>query len=157
MAGVNTLQIAVNTRIKLMYRPASVKGKPEAVADQLEWHREGNDLVVNNPTPFYMNFQSVTLNGHKSIKRPGRTKNRNPFCVACTYRRSTVSWSIITDYGSISKRSLHPCINTVPITHLMITYLQPKKQLPSVYRMLTLLTLLCGLSGRGFSQSNAGG
>jgi P pilus assembly chaperone PapD len=57
--GVNTLQIAVNTRIKLLYRPASVKGKPEAVADQ-QWHREGNDLVVNNPTPFYMNFQSVT-------------------------------------------------------------------------------------------------
>lgn len=49
--GVNTLQIAINTRIKLLYRPSSVKGKPEEMADKLEWHREGNDLVVNNPTP----------------------------------------------------------------------------------------------------------
>ena len=63
--GVNTLQIAINTRIKLLYRPSAVKGRPEDVADKLEWHREGNDLVVNNPTPFYMNFQTVTLNGQK--------------------------------------------------------------------------------------------
>lgn len=69
--GVNTLQIAINTRIKLLYRPSAVKGRPEDVADKLEWHREGNDLVVNNPTPFYMNFQTVTLNGQKVKKPPG--------------------------------------------------------------------------------------
>ena len=63
--GVNTLQIAINTRIKLLYRPSAVKGRPEDVADKLEWHREGNDLVVNNRTPFYMNFQTLTLNGQK--------------------------------------------------------------------------------------------
>lgn len=69
--GVNTLQIAINTRIKLLYRPSAVKGKPEDMADKLEWHREGNDLVVNNPTPFYMNFQAVTLNGQKITKATG--------------------------------------------------------------------------------------
>jgi P pilus assembly chaperone PapD len=37
--GVNTLQIAVNTRIKLIYRPTTVKGKPESVADKRDWHR----------------------------------------------------------------------------------------------------------------------
>ena len=104
VAGVNTLQIAVNTRIKLMYRPASVKGKPEAVADQLEWHREGNDLVVNNPTPFYMNFQSVTLNGHKVDKATWAVpKTETHFALPAHTGGSTVSWSIITDYGSISK------------------------------------------------------
>ncbi|MCE1261855.1 fimbrial biogenesis outer membrane usher protein [Enterobacter kobei] len=35
----------------------------------------------------------------------------------------------------------------------MITYSStPRRQLPSVYRMLTLLTLLCGLAAVGFSQ-----
>jgi len=38
---MNTLQIAINTRIKLLYRPSSIQGKPEDVADKLEWHREG--------------------------------------------------------------------------------------------------------------------
>ncbi|MCL7707702.1 molecular chaperone, partial [Enterobacter kobei] len=39
--GVNRLQIAIKTRIKLMYRPASVSGKPEDVASALKWHTEG--------------------------------------------------------------------------------------------------------------------
>lgn len=73
--GVNTLQIAINTRIKLLYRPSAVKGRPEDVADKLEWHREGNDFVVNNPTPFFMNFQTVTLNGQKVKKPPGCAEN----------------------------------------------------------------------------------
>lgn len=102
--GVNTLQIAINTRIKLLYRPSSVKGKPEDVADKLEWHREGNDLVVNNPTPFYMNFQSVTLNGHK-IDKAGWAVPETQTHIALPAHTggSNVTWSIITDYGSISK------------------------------------------------------
>ena len=107
--GVNTLQIAINTRLKLMYRPASIKGKPEEVADKLEWHIEGNDLVVNNPTPFYMNFQSVTLNGKKVTKATwARPKTASHFALPPNTRGSTVSWSIITDFGSISKTRSAP-------------------------------------------------
>lgn len=102
--GVNTLQIAINTRIKLLYRPESVKGKPEDVADKLEWHREGNDLVVNNPTPFYMNFQSVTLNGHKIDKAGWAVpETQTHITLPAHTGGSNVTWSIITDYGSISK------------------------------------------------------
>ena len=102
--GINTLQIAINTRIKLLYRPASIKGKPEEVADKLEWHREGNDLVVNNPTPFYMNFQSVTLNGQKVAKATWAVPNTSTrFALPTNMSGNTVSWSVITDYGSISK------------------------------------------------------
>ncbi|HGH4672414.1 molecular chaperone [Enterobacter asburiae] len=102
--GVNTLQIAINTRIKLLYRPASIKGKPEAVADKLEWHREGNDLVVNNPTPFYMNFQSVTLNGQKVAKATWAVPDTSTrFALPANMNGNTVSWSVINDYGSISK------------------------------------------------------
>ena len=102
--GVNTLQIAINTRIKLLYRPSSVKGKPEEMADKLEWHREGNDLVVNNPTPFYMNFQSVTLNGQKVTKATWAVPNTaTRFALPSNMSGNTVSWSVINDYGSISK------------------------------------------------------
>ena len=102
--GVNTLQIAINTRIKLLYRPASIKGKPEEVADKLEWHREGNDLVVNNPTPFYMNFQSVTLNGQKVAKATWAVPDTSTrFTLPANMNGNTVNWSVINDYGSISK------------------------------------------------------
>ncbi len=104
IAGVNTLQIAINTRIKLIYRPSSVKGKPEEMADKLEWHREGNDLVVKNPTPFYMNFQTVTLNGHKITKATWAVpETETHFALPANTSGTTVAWSVITDYGSISK------------------------------------------------------
>ena len=102
--GMNTLQIAINTRIKLLYRPSSIQGKPEDVADKLEWHREGNDLVVNNPTPFYMNFQSVTLNGQKVAKATWAVPDTSTrFALPANMGGNTVSWSVINDYGSISK------------------------------------------------------
>lgn len=104
MDGVNTLQIAINTRIKLIYRPAAVKGKPEAVADRLSWHREGNDLVVNNPTPFYMNFQSVTLNGHNVKKAAWAVpKGETHIALPANSSGNTLAYSVITDYGSISQ------------------------------------------------------
>ncbi|WP_436857012.1 fimbrial biogenesis chaperone [Citrobacter tructae] len=102
--GANTLQIAINTRIKLLYRPSAVKGKPDDVADKLEWRREGNDLVVNNPTPYFMNFQSVTLNGHKVEKATWAVpETETHFALPANTGGSTVAYSIITDYGSISK------------------------------------------------------
>jgi P pilus assembly chaperone PapD len=109
--GVNTLQIAVNTRIKLIYRPTTVKGKPESVADKLEWHREGNDLVVNNPTPFYMNFQSVTLNGQK-VKNAtwAAPESETHIALPANTSGNNVAYSVITDYGSISQiwsKTLH--------------------------------------------------
>lgn len=104
VTGINTLQIAINTRIKLLYRPAAVKGKPEEVADKLEWRREGNDLVVNNPTPFYMNFQTVTLNGHKVEKATWAVpETETHFALPAAINGSTVAYSIINDYGSISR------------------------------------------------------
>jgi P pilus assembly chaperone PapD len=109
--GVNTLQIAVNTRIKLIYRPTTVKGKPESVADKLEWHREGNDLVVNNPTPFYMNFQSVTLNGQKVKKATwAAPESETHIALPANTSGNNVAYSVITDYGSISQiwsKTLH--------------------------------------------------
>ncbi len=99
----NTLQIAIKTRIKLIYRPASINGKPEDVAAQLSWHMQGNQLIVNNPTPFYMNFQEIKLDGKKVDKvtyaaPDGETR----FATAGNNTARSVSWKIINDYGGIS-------------------------------------------------------
>ncbi|ELY6243763.1 molecular chaperone [Cronobacter universalis] len=102
--GVNSLQIAVKTRIKLMYRPASVSGKPDDVANRLKWRTEGNTLVVENPTPFYMNFNSVSINGNKvddiNFAVP---KGESRFPLAKGVKHGTLSWNIINDFGAIGK------------------------------------------------------
>lgn len=102
--GVNTLQIAIRTRIKLLYRPAAVTGKPDAVADKLSWHKEGNTLIVTNPTPFYMNFQSVAINGKKIEKiNYAAPEGDTRFDIPPEVNGNTLSWNILNDYGAPGK------------------------------------------------------
>ena len=99
----NTLQIAIKTRIKLIYRPSGIGGKPDDVGDKLRWHKQGNNLVVSNPTPFYMNFQQITVGGKKvnniSWVAP---KSDAHFAVPGGIVGTNVSWKIINDYGAVS-------------------------------------------------------
>ncbi|MBC3378341.1 molecular chaperone [Serratia fonticola] len=100
----NTLQIAVKTRIKLIYRPAGLNGNPEEVADKLIWQRSGNSLKVTNPTPFYMNFQEVKVAGLEvkevTYVAPGATAS---FALPSGANSNSVSWKIINDYGATGK------------------------------------------------------
>ncbi|ALR76090.1 molecular chaperone [[Enterobacter] lignolyticus] len=110
-AGVNTLQIAIKTRIKLIFRPQSVTGKPEDEAHRLTWRQQGRMLIVDNPTPFYMNFQTIAVNGKNlSGITWAKPKGETQFALPSSISGSRVSWSVITDYGSVSKTwssSLH--------------------------------------------------
>lgn len=102
-ASVNTLQIAVKTRIKLIYRPTAVTGTPVEMGDKLHWQARGNNLIVDNPTPFYMNFQAVSINGHKvSNVTYARPKTQTTFTLPANISGSTIQWSLIGDYGTAS-------------------------------------------------------
>lgn len=102
--NTNTLQIAIKTRIKLLYRPASINGKPEDVTTQLSWHTQGNQLIVENPTPFYMNFQEIKLDGKKVDKVTyAKPKAETHFSIPGNITARSVSWKIINDYGGISQ------------------------------------------------------
>lgn len=63
----NVLQIALQTRIKLFYRPESIaisnKADTTPAQNQLTLIQQGNDYKVTNPTPYY-----VTLVGASSSK-----------------------------------------------------------------------------------------
>ncbi|MBA7934940.1 molecular chaperone [Klebsiella sp. RHBSTW-00215] len=100
-AGTNTLQIAIKTRIKLIYRPKSVAGMPETVTEQLRWTRSGNTLQVTNPTAFYMNFAEVKIGG-------AEVKEANWVAPGATARfelprgsAGSLQWKLINDYGGI--------------------------------------------------------
>ncbi|MDE9533203.1 molecular chaperone [Xenorhabdus bovienii] len=50
----NVLQIALQSKIKLFYRPAAIKTKPNAVwQDQLVLHKVSGGYRIENPTPYY--------------------------------------------------------------------------------------------------------
>lgn len=97
--GANTLQIAVKTRIKLLYRPQGLKGMPEEVTNKLTWSQSGTRLTVNNPTPFVMNFQQVKVGGREIkdityVLPMAQATFTTPANVS-----GPVSWKLISDYG----------------------------------------------------------
>lgn len=54
----NTLQIALQTRIKLFYRPKGLAIDPNAPPpqDKITLTKQGGNYLVNNPTPYYVTF-----------------------------------------------------------------------------------------------------
>lgn len=103
-ASQNTLQIAVKTRIKLIYRPQGLKGVPEEQTDKLTWRHSGDSLQVTNPTPFYMNFQEVKIAGREvkdvTFVAP---MSAATFALPAGVSGDSVSWKIISDYGGIGE------------------------------------------------------
>jgi P pilus assembly chaperone PapD len=67
----NTLQIALQTRIKLFYRPAALKAEPNGKPwqEQVTLTKEGGKYVVHNPTPYFVTFTGVSpALGGESLK-----------------------------------------------------------------------------------------
>jgi len=67
----NTLQIALQTRIKLFYRPSAVAMDPNGVPpqEQLTLTRQGDKYVVNNPTAYYVTIvDAATKKGSQGVK-----------------------------------------------------------------------------------------
>lgn len=70
----NTLQIALQTRIKLFYRPKSIEmDKTQAAmgdwVEKVTLQRKGDTYVVNNPTPYFLTLvEAATAPKGKPIK-----------------------------------------------------------------------------------------
>lgn len=57
----NTLQIAVRTRVKLFYRPASLNTSLEQQVENLKWHKQNDTLVVDNAGPLNITFSVLKV------------------------------------------------------------------------------------------------
>lgn len=60
------LQIALRMNMRLFYRPEGIPERDDAViAGQLRFRAQGDELVVDNPTPYFVHLSEVRLNGKK--------------------------------------------------------------------------------------------
>ncbi|MBU9843752.1 fimbria/pilus periplasmic chaperone [Rahnella sp. FRB 231] len=100
----NSVQIAVRSQLKLLYRPASLKGNVKEAYKKLRWKRTAKRLIIENPTPYYVTLFDVQINGHP-IRNAGMvapfSKRETAWCqqknAACP-----ISWKSINDYGGIT-------------------------------------------------------
>lgn len=57
----NSLQIAVHSRLKLFYRPASLKTNIEEQVEKLKWQQQGDKLTIINSGPLYISLNRLHL------------------------------------------------------------------------------------------------
>ncbi|OTA17374.1 chaperone protein FimC [Xenorhabdus vietnamensis] len=100
----NLLLISLKNRIKLFYRPEGLTEQLAANAyQQLTFSQKAGQLVVKNPTPFYISFYDIKL-GSSSIPEAGMVA---PFSHQQwglpTGSGNTITWRAINDYGGITE------------------------------------------------------
>ncbi len=102
----NTLQIALQTRIKLFYRPAAVAMDKNAPPpqEQLTLTKQGNSYIVNNPTPYYVTIvDAATKKGVEGVKgfEPVMVPpmDKLPLTVSASSLGNSPVLTYVNDYG----------------------------------------------------------
>ncbi|EBQ2674146.1 fimbrial chaperone [Salmonella enterica] len=99
----STLEIAIKTRIKLFWRPATIKLTPGKAVEKVKWHKQGNQLVVENPNPIHINIMDVSVDGKDvplNMIRPFETLT---LTLPVGISGHSLVWRFINDYGAISE------------------------------------------------------
>lgn len=104
----SVLAIAMNTRVKLIYRPASIKDGRKDAEKQLKLEQRGNETWLKNPTPYYMAVVGVKVNGKKvslSDKALADIAQLKPFSDVSLGKKVTGEASVeaINDWGGVEE------------------------------------------------------
>ncbi|AJR00394.1 P pilus assembly protein, chaperone PapD [Enterobacteriaceae bacterium bta3-1] len=102
-SGKNVLRFSIKNRIKLFYRPPSLKKQPEKLFNDVTFSATGDTLTVHNPTGYYLTFYSLSAGG-QSVDT---TDVMVPPKGSARYHLSKmgvgpVKFQYINDYGSAS-------------------------------------------------------
>lgn len=98
----SVIQFALNTQIKLFYRPEALNDERELVKayGDVTVKADGSTLTLSNPSPYYLTLTNVVLNG--SVTLTPADPMIPPFssvAVNATAKSGSVSYQAINDYG----------------------------------------------------------
>lgn len=104
----NTLQIALQTRIKLFYRPKAIVATKEDLAnpwqEKLTLTRQGDRYVVNNPTPYFVTIvdastakEGKTVAGFQPYMVPPKDKITMDISASALGAKPVLTY--VNDYG----------------------------------------------------------
>ncbi|ELD0440776.1 fimbrial chaperone [Escherichia coli] len=110
--GESSLAIAMDIKVKLIYRPENIKDGRKDAENKLNVFTENNKTWLRNPTPYYMAIVNVKNNGHDLILNKG-IQNK----IACLAPFSQVSLGqridgkiavdAINDWGGVQEYEIH--------------------------------------------------
>lgn len=98
----NVLQIALQTRVKLFYRPVSLKAKPGNIwQEQMVLHKVTGGYRIENPTPYYITVIGMGNNKKTAETAPFESVMVSPksSVTVKTAQGNTPYLTYINDYG----------------------------------------------------------
>ncbi|HBE5628265.1 TPA: fimbrial chaperone, partial [Escherichia coli] len=110
--GSNVLSIAMNTKVKLIYRPQSIKNGRQNAEKQLRLEQRDGKTWLKNPTPYYFAVVKVTHNG-KEVNLSEKAKmdiaRLAPFSDVPLGNKitGTIKISAVNDWGGVDSYDIH--------------------------------------------------
>ncbi|WP_170934954.1 fimbria/pilus periplasmic chaperone [Pantoea sp. AMG 501] len=92
--------IATAAKIKLFVRPAGLKPARSEAEKMLEFSRQGAQLRIHNPSPYYLTLTRIKVGSHQvddAMVPPGQSI----LTALPSGSGSTVTWGSVNDYGGI--------------------------------------------------------
>ncbi|ENL4829673.1 fimbria/pilus periplasmic chaperone [Salmonella enterica subsp. enterica serovar Teko] len=109
VGNVNYLQLAVRSRIKLFFRPATLNQSVADAARQVTWSRvnRGNQIFLraDNQTPYFVTYKKIALKSERDIQSLTQPGMVSPYSVkeftlpGKNLYGASVIWTVINDYG----------------------------------------------------------
>lgn len=98
----NILRFAINSKIKLIFRPKGLDDDPQLIAQNLVWVCDGNRLKVTNNSGYVINFHSIKHNNeHLESLTYVKPFSSEVFNISAS-NACNINWAVINDYGGIS-------------------------------------------------------
>ena len=105
-SGSLNVSILVKNCIKLINRPESLEDiKNASYGVELKWSMENGRLIVENPTPYYINFGALSVNGQK-VTPPVFIKPKTSYTFDkdnVKHNKGKIIWRLIDDNGALTK------------------------------------------------------
>lgn len=64
----NSISIPVTLNLKMFYRPSQLQAQASDAYTKLVLAKQGDKLLINNPTPFYLTLAKLSVNGSNLLK-----------------------------------------------------------------------------------------
>lgn len=98
------LLLAMQTKIKVFYRPAGIDAESGDAWKKLTWQRAGEGITVSNPTPYYITIDRAMIDGHTKIDVDmiAPYSNKHVQLRGAT-KFNSVTWNAISDFGDVTK------------------------------------------------------
>jgi len=101
--GHSVLKLSAANRIKLFVRPAGLKVDIDKAPGMLTFHRAGNKLEINNPTPYYLTMTHIESGG-KTLSDIMVAPESKATEILPAGSGNSVSYETIGDYGNKTAR-----------------------------------------------------